>query len=178
MVIALHIPSPRGTILFSFDDNINAFFDSISFCAVNVFALISGYLLSSKKTTTKKLLNIWAQIFFYSMINLLLFATLDCKSIGIAFLFKSFFPVLSGFQWYATSYVAMYVFLPYFNELISKIGLSQTKKMVWGILLIFGVGDWIGQCLGGGKFLGVNNGYSVVWLSVLFLVGASLKNMV
>lgn len=173
MVITTHFPLGIESDFGSAQYNIRAFFVSFSYCAVNVYALISGYCLVGKKTYFSRVINLWIIVLFYSVVNLLLnaiiFDKFSAKSLILAIL-----PILSDEFWYATGYIVLYLFVPFINILMDNLSFRNTKKLVFLLLFTFGIGSWISQRLGGST-LGVNSGYSVIWLMIMFIVGAAIK---
>lgn len=50
--------------IFSIKGGITNLLEAICFCAVNVYAIITGYLLVNKSTKTSRLIDLWLQVFF------------------------------------------------------------------------------------------------------------------
>ena len=72
MVCVLHTLG-RGGILNesaggSVQYNVFWFLEILSFCAVNGFALISGYTASDRPRKYEKIVEMWIQVFFYSFV--------------------------------------------------------------------------------------------------------------
>lgn len=78
------------------------------YCAVNMFALVTGYLCINKKFKYRNVINLWINVLFYNVIFTLLFGTL-----GRFDIFKSFFPVSNNIYWYFSSYFGFIFFIPF-----------------------------------------------------------------
>lgn len=179
MVVCLHV------LLYGMDINaihsgtVNYYIawalEAVCYSAVNIYGLISGFCLYNRKNSLRKLLTLWLQIFFYSILSTASIAVFAHQSFSIKMIINSCFPILSGIYWYATSYFVMYLFVPFFNKLLSILDFQQTKFLVFMLLFVFGFLSWIAGILGGTEAFGVYNGYTVIWLCVLFFVGASIK---
>lgn len=179
MVVCLHVllygmdinAIPSGTVNYY----IAWALESICYAAVNIYGLISGFCLYNRKNSLRRLFNLWLQIFFYSILSTVTLAVFAHQSFSIKMIFSSCFPILSGIYWYATAYFVMYLFIPFFNKLLSILDFRQTKTLVFMLLFVFGFLSWIAGVLGGTGAFGVYNGYTVIWLCVLFFVGAAIK---
>ncbi len=173
MVLTLHFPLGIDSAFGSAQYNIRALFVSFSYCAVNIYALISGYCLLEKKTSLSRLMNLWVIVIFYSVINLLINAIIF-DEFTVKSLILGLLPISTDVFWYATGYIVMYLFIPYINILMQNLGFYNTKKLVFLLLIVFGIGSWVSSRLGGAT-LGVNSGYTVIWIMILFIVGAAIK---
>ena len=143
----------------------------ISFCAVNVFAMISGYVMYGSKIKYYHLLRLWFQVAFYSVG--LSFAEKIITN-GTHHIIGSFFPVMTTQFWYFSAYFFMFFFIPFFNEITQRL----SKKV---LLSFVGIG-FIVLCLFsniekfiGNEVFGLYNGYSVIWLSFCYMTGAVIK---
>ena len=82
--------------------------EAFVFVSVNAFVLISGYFLCLSKFKVSRLMKIWFQVLFYSII-----CTICCMAIGgvsIKSLFKAIVPLTAKQYWFATTYVLMILF--------------------------------------------------------------------
>lgn len=140
--------------------------ENCSIIAVNVFALISGYLGVGRKVHVRKLVGLWVAAFTWSAGMAIVGLTRGAQ-IGL-WLYRSFFPVLANDYWYFNSFLALQLFVPILNAGISVIGNVATLLLSLGLLCL-------SSLLGFPSGLGINNGYSAFWLVVLWLVGAAVR---
>ena len=84
---------------------------------------------------------------------------------------RAFFPVLFRQYWYVTAYFGMCLFIPFFNLLLERLTRRQAKVLALSLVLIFSLLPTLRQ---GDVFL-TDNGYSVLWLSCLYLLGGILR---
>ena len=174
MIIILHVLGRGGilynTMPFSLNYEIAWMLEIGCYCAVNCYALISGYVLSEKEIKYNKIIKTWFQIVFYTVCISLVFYILDPSMISIKSIMKSVLPIYSGQYWYFTSYVGMFFCIPFLNHIIQTIEHRQLKK----IFFIYGILFSIIPTILMGKFdpFYLNNGYSMLWLIVLYLLGA------
>lgn len=139
--------------------------------AVNVFAIISGYLAVGKKTNWRKVFGLWGIAVFWS-VSTALVGLLGGTEPG-PWLYRAFFPVLTSRYWYLSSYLVMQLLLPFVCEGIERLEPRRTGRL--SVLLVIGC-----SVLGSIRYdnragIGINNGYSVMWLIALWILGAAIK---
>jgi surface polysaccharide O-acyltransferase-like enzyme len=171
MVLILHILGGGGVLdvvaPFSANFCISWFFEIASCCAVNCYALISGYVGLKSKPRYSNIVMMWLQVAFYSIgISAILFFAGKCDLNDVI---KSFLPVTFSKYWYFTAYFLMWFFIPVMNAAVEHISESQLKMIliVTGILMfpVSGLTD----------AFGIKSGYGVIWLSYLYLAGAYIR---
>lgn len=94
-----------------------------AYCAVNIFSMTTGYLMSSRPFGYKKILPLWAQGFFYSAAGAMILFPIFPQSFGLKTVLNSLFYVSTGSYWYFTAYFCMFLFMPFLNRLTD--GLSK-----------------------------------------------------
>lgn len=113
MIVLLHCLG-RGGILKNVESNtinyyLSFFIENFCFCAVNVYGLISGYVCISSKTKYTRIINLWLEVFIFSVSIATLLYFLPQFHIGKGGLLFSFLPVLSGEYWYFSAYVCVFL---------------------------------------------------------------------
>ena len=77
MVVVLHILGCGGILetckKFSLNYYVAWFLETAAYCAVDVFAMISGYVMVNTKFNGFKMIPLWLTVFFYSSIITILF---------------------------------------------------------------------------------------------------------
>ena len=154
--------------------NITWFVEVWAYCAVDIFALISGFIgYESKKKDIKlyKLLVLWVTVLCYSVLGVLVCRAFGTKPIGLRELVKSCFPLTNGLYWYFNAYVGAFLFFPLINIALEKI----SDKMVTKLMVLLGIVIPVFEILT--KQYKLMNGYSPIWLIILYLVGASANKL-
>lgn len=104
---------------------------------VNLFILITGYFLINGKFNLKKLTKLVIETWFYSVIILLIFLIFPLGiDVGIKNIIKSFLPIIYSTYWFITTYILLYIFIPFINFFISKISQKKYLKLIF-LLVIF-----------------------------------------
>lgn len=178
MVVTLHILifglKYNELNVFSAKGIITNTLEAICFCAVNVYAIITGYVLVKKKPKISRLIDLWLQVVFYLIISCILILVLYPGDFNKIALIKAFIPVISSQYWYFTAYFIMFWFIPLYNWIIDHLTMVQFRKLIVTTFFIFSIIGWISSLLGGTVF-GLNDGYSYLWLSFLYFIGAGIN---
>lgn len=176
MVVVLHTLAQGGflknSIVLTSKYNALWFIEISAYCAVNIFALITGYVsVHSTKWKFKNLISIWTQVLFYSIMILGLISLLCPSLINYKVVIKSFVPVLTNQYWYVTAYVGVFFLAPYLNKILKSCTLGEMKQLIAMLMILF---SFIPTITKSDVFL-TNNGYSVWWLAILYLVGGYIR---
>ena len=176
MVCLMHILGQGGVIQANSKDPLSYYIywmlEVVSYCAVDGFALISGYMAANKPVKYEKLVDMWFQVFFYSFILTLIFTVVGFNENWTKTdILKSVFPMTSGYYWYFTAYFAMYLARPILNRFIWGIDETAAKKTLILMILLFSVLGLFGDPFK------TDWGYSAIWVIVLYCIGALAKKV-
>lgn len=174
MVVMLHVLGQGGLLDNAERGSLNYwtahFFEIASYCAVNAFALISGYVMWKSKTSISKIAGLWMQVFFYGALLTGIFFIYS-GDISVSSLFNMFFPITRKSYWYISSYFGMYLLVPLLNTAI-----ENTSKKTMGISLFacFAFLSVIPTFLLKNPY-SLSSGYSMIWLCLMYLAGAYIN---
>ena len=175
MVTILHVLTQGGILnasgRFTSQYEVVWLLQTMAFCAVNVYALISGYVWVYAKYRYRNLMELWLQVFFYTVSITILFRLLYPSSVAALDWIKAIFPVMFNQYWYFSSYVALFIFIPLLNIILEKMEKRQLQFCITMILFFFSVI----QTLFYSDVFGTNDGYSAIWLMILYLVGGYIR---
>ncbi len=174
MVLILHLLGAGG-ILASTDTlslNYNGawFLETATYCAVNCYGLISGYVGWKSKPKYANIVLLWLQVVLYSAGVTLLFSLIQPGSITGTQILQSFFPVINNYGWYFTCYFALFFFMPALNHLIGTMTEKDLKILCGctvGTLSILSTAALK-------DIFQIKDGYSVLWLAALYLFGGCI----
>lgn len=135
---------------------------------VNIFILISGYfLIKSEKIKIKKILKLWGQMFFYSLLIYIIFCVLGLIEFEINSFTNALLPVLNETWWFATLYFILYLISPFLNMILRKIDKRIYSKIILLILITLCIIP-IFECEG-------NTLNSLIWFMTLYSISAYIK---
>lgn len=170
MIMCLHYLG-QGQILKSLtpvEANYYAAWILEAFCyvSVNCYVLISGYFLIESQFKGRKIVFLWLQIFFYSVVIYVILLALGIAEFNLKSLVKTLFPVITRPWWFASVYIGLYLLSPFLN-----IGIKRLSRRQHGSLLIVGA---LMFCLPYDTF-NVVGGYSLIWFIYLYCLAAYFR---
>ncbi len=175
MVVILHILGHGGllnsTEPLTLRNSIYWFIEILCYCAVDTYALISGYVNYDKKFKISHILNLWIRVLFYTIL-IFLVSLLFNNNFDYNTIHQSFFPLSNNTYWFFTCYIGMYIFSPFINKLVKS--LSNKSLYIISIIILF-IFSILPVMFHNQELFGLNNGYSVLWLSIMYFFGAVLK---
>ena len=178
-IIVLHILSHGGVLNSSMklpQHTTVWLIEMLCVCGVNCFALTSGfvgYRKQDQKIKFSNLITLWIQVIFYSFGITLFFFIFTEHDIEYSTLIKSILPLTFGSYWYFSAYVGMFMLMPFLNIIVNKMERKDFVKAVICCLLLFSVyGVVVSRYNDPFK---INNGYSMVWLSFMYCLGAFIR---
>ena len=144
----------------------------LAYCAVDVFALISGYVSYSgkeKRTKYSNYFGIWFQVVFYGLVVTAVFNFIMPRAVTFEDYLTALFPVTNGLYWYFTAYTALFVIMPLLNAAILHCGETTLRKLFVAIIIVFSLFEIFV------KRFAFSNGYSFIWITLLYVLGAIIK---
>ena len=150
--------------------------ETAAFCAVNCYALLSGFVGLGGRFRYANLALLWCQVAFYTLLIPVVFALARPGTVGEWALLRGFFPAMSNHYWYFTAYFALFFFIPVLNFLVERLGERQMKALVISLVAVFSLLPTVFQTrvlpIFPGDLFMEYGGYSPLWLAVLYVLGA------
>lgn len=109
---------------------------TISVCCNVLFGMVSGYLMYTKKPKSNRVLQIWLQTFFYSVVCFAILVIWFHSPFTYKNILNAFFPIMRARYWYLTAYFEMLLFVPLMNIVIRHI---SRHTAIISMLLFFGM---------------------------------------
>ncbi|MFI3175933.1 MAG: acyltransferase [Eubacteriales bacterium] len=147
-----------------------------AFCAVavNVYVLLSGYLLIQKPFRVKRVLAIWLQVLFYSVlipIILLAIGELSIQELSVYDGLFYVFPILTEHYWFLSSYIILAILSPLLNYGIEKLPKVQLQQVMLLLFLLFSISKSIIPF----DFALDQFGYGLEWMICVYVLGAYIR---
>ncbi len=142
----------------------------VCYGAVNIFGLISGYVMYGSKIKYTRIVGLWFQVVFYSAV----LSVAEKWIYDIPINLSIFMPVTFSAFWYFQAYFFMFFFIPLYNEIINKLSDKTLFKFICiGILVFCLFSNFVK--MSGKDILGLKSGYGFLWLSFCYIVGAFIQ---
>ena len=146
----------------------------MSIQAVDLFAMLTGYLCIGTRWKVQRYLSLWFQVAFYSAGFLAAGCVL--KYVGVFPAFepnygRALLPVpLAGGYWYFTAYTAVFLLAPFLNRLMAGFTRKEARALLLIVVPVFSL-----MTLLRGTDVVYGDGYNAAWLISLYVLGAYLK---
>ncbi|MCI9277563.1 MAG: acyltransferase [Lachnospiraceae bacterium] len=180
MVVVLHYLGKGGLLADLTGESLNApelaawLLEAFCIVAVNVYMFLSGYFLSGSSFRLSRLIQLWMQVWLYSVALGLagaLSGVMRDAEFDLHYLLALIFPILMGHYWFMTAYVFLYLMLPLAGMAVERMTKRQLQVTLGLLLLAFCVIksvlplrlDMAGQ------------GYDCLWYLCVFLTAAYVR---
>lgn len=139
------------------------FINVLTVGCVDLFALISGFVGLNSKCKLTSYAKLWFLVFFYNIVIRIVLGQ-DLHD------FRCLLPVYGNVYWYFTAYTGLFVIMPLINEGVKHLTRGQAVRVLLGIFSIS-----FFTILTNRDIMSLHDGYSFIWLSLLYVVGAILR---
>lgn len=148
MVIVLHYLD-KGNLLVSLDasrlypaEYVAWLLESFCIVAVNVYMFISGFFLCTSSFKPSRLVQLWLQVWMYSVVFGLIGAltgVMEETAFDTHFLLTLIFPVSMNHYWFMTAYIFLYALLPFLGAAVQRMTKRQLQIAVLLLLFVFSI---------------------------------------
>ena len=175
MIVITHVLGQGGilgvTPRFSAQYEIAYLLETFSYCAVNCYGIISGYVGFEATYKYTNLVVLWLRVVFYTILITGIFQIVKPEVVSIKSWINAIFPVMSQQYWYFTAYVVLFFFIPLLNIGLKRLSRNQLRIMLASLLVL---GSLLTTLIRTDVF-DFQNGYTVWWLIILYLIGGYMK---
>ena len=175
-IIILHTLGQGGVIRNTLTSTVQFkyvwFLETVAFVAVDIFAIISGYVSyteKEKKVNYANYIRIWFEVVFYNLLLCTVFKLIKPEIVTFKDYLAGLLPVTSNLYWYFTAFTGLYLLMPFINKAVRNTDELVLKKILIAIIVGFSFFERIANVFN------TNNGYSFVWIFLLYIIGAIIK---
>ncbi|MBR6902932.1 MAG: acyltransferase [Clostridia bacterium] len=141
--------------------------------AVNIFPMITGYLLYNKKPKTLRIFKLYSEGWFYSFSLFLVGLIITQNVIFSSKALYSIFPFLTMHYWYLTAVIILYLLSPFLNIMLNIISENKLLKCILIAGLFISIYYVTNPFVSSDIYIGHSHG--IIWLSYLYLLGGYIK---
>lgn len=174
MVCLLHVLRQSGALDIAqgtTESTVVWLLECAAYCAVNCYALISGYVGVNAGFKYRRIVKLWLQVTFYTLIISALFCVFSPELARPIDCVKALFPVLEREYWYFTAYFGLFFFMPYINRLLRSLDTRQLELLGATTVVLMSL---LPALIQKDSFF-VNGGYTFLWLMVLYILGGCAR---
>lgn len=183
MVVVLHFLDKGGQLkdftdpgVFTAKDVTAWILESFCIVAVNMYMLLSGYLLSESRFKLSNLLLLVARVWLYSVIVGFIGIALGTpqESVDTYFYLRLLFPVSMATYWFMTAYVFFYLLVPVLGIAARVMDKKQLQIVIAGLLFF----HCIIKSVMPATLSADVGGMDAMWYIVLFFVAVYIRKYV
>lgn len=174
-MVVLHHILTHGGLLFAFADGVLTgeivrVLNALVFCAVNVYAILTGYGMSQASFKLSRWLLLWVQTVATGLVITAGFALFSGETLTGANWLQALLPVTHDTYWYFTAYTGVFVLIPVLNMALERFTSRQLGVLLAALMMLFSV-----LPLAGFDPFRLGGGYHMLWLAVLYLLGGAFR---
>lgn len=174
LVVVTHVINFGGVLeyleIFSLKYDVIMFLNIITCCAVDIFALISGYVGVKGNYRYTKILNLWLGVVFWGIGINLIFLAVDSTLVKAQVWKSGFLPIIFSRNWYFTAYFGLFFMIPILNAALNVMKEVQIKCIGVSMMVVYSIIEYLGR----GDIFHLYGGYSVIWLIILYIIGGCI----
>ncbi len=106
------------------------FLESAGRLVCNTFVMIGAWFLVDSDFKAMRVLNLWLEIFLYSVGITILCSVVGPKTVTITQLIQSFFPIFGRPVWFGAEYICLLMLTPWLNLMLKEEHIKKTKKLI------------------------------------------------
>lgn len=145
--------------------------ESAAYCAVNCFALVSGYVGLRSRLKLSSIAVLWLQVLAYHASFTLLWAVLEHRTVDWNLIRDALQPIRKNAYWYYTAYFGISFFTPLLNAAVEHLDRRTLWLCAAGVFVLFS----LYPTAAGTDIFKTSGGYHVLWLTVIYFLGAVLR---
>jgi len=175
LVILLHVMGHGGVRGYSEHLSTNYqvawFIETIGYCAVNCYAIISGYANVKTKFKYRRFVHLWVEtVVLILAITAIAHFFIPSIEVQKEWWLGALFPLTKRELWYLCAYFFMYPLIPLINKgLLSMNRWQHIATILWlQVPTIF-------KLIAHKDSYGLGGGYSTIWLICLYVIGAYFR---
>lgn len=174
-VLVLHINWQGGIldslVKLSLGYNLAWLVEICAYCAVNCYALISGYIGYARECKYSNIIKLYIRTVFYALLATGFFYMMSPEMVGEKAFIRAVLPMGFEVYWYFSAYFCMFFFAPFLNKVLEVCDRKQLTLLVINSVILFSVLPTLFQK----DIFYTNNGFSPLWLSILYILGGYIK---
>ncbi len=175
MVVTLHVLNRGGALNASanYKGEWQAawLIEVICYGSVDCYALISGYVSYGRRHKYSRALYVWAEVLFYTVLAATIFIGSGMWEPTEEALLYSFAPISHSHYWYISSYIGMTFFIPFMNRAAESVSGRDAAIFTGASVVLF----MLVPRIAGTSVFTLSGGYSMIWLIILYMIGAFIK---
>lgn len=175
LVVMLHVLGHGGvyshTDFLSENYKVAWFLETLAYCSVNCYALISGYANIKADFKFRRIVYLWLEVVVLNVgLTAIMHYFVPTAEVTSDYWLRAFFPLTKRAFWYFCAYFFMFPLIPVLNK-----GIQLLKKHQHIIVIIMLQLPTIFRIIVRKDNYNLGSGYSAYWLICLYVIGAYFR---
>ena len=175
LVILLHVLGHGGVLSYSkhLSANYKAawFLETIGYCSVNCYALISGFANVKTKFKFRRMINLWLETVVLTLaMTAIAYFFIPSMQVDSEWWIIAVFPLTRRALWYLCAYFFMFPLIPILNK-----GLLSLSRRQHLLVMLWLQVPTVFRLIVHGDNYSMGSGYSAIWLICLYVMGAYFR---
>lgn len=146
------------------------FIEALALTCINLFVLSTGFLYYNKKVKYSRVIYIWIQTVFWSVVMAVVVFVFKKDDLSIFEVIKSALVISFNKYWYVCSYLILMIFAPLLNDFVHKSSGKTLGLFIVVVGALYSLDSFFGQ-----ESFVLSGGFSSLWLMYIFVIGATVK---
>lgn len=175
LVVLLHVLGHGGvyarTALLSDNYKVAWFLETLAYCSVNCYALISGYANIKSNFKFRRFFSLWLEVATLNVgLTLVMHYLVPEATVTSEYWLRAFFPLTARAFWYFCAYAFMFPLIPVLNK--GLLSLQKWQHIV--IMFALQIPTVFRLIMQKDNYV-LGSGYSCLWLICLYVIGAYFR---
>ncbi len=175
LVVMLHVLGHGGvyshTDFLSDNYKVAWFLETLAYCSVNCYALISGYANIKANFKFRRIVYLWLEVVVLNVgLSAVMHWFVSTAEVTTDYWLRAFFPLTKRAFWYFCAYFFMFPLIPVLNK-----GIQSLKKYQHIIIILMLQLPTVFRIIVKKDNYSLGSGYSAYWLICLYVIGAYFR---
>ena len=175
LVVMLHVLGHGGVYSHTdfLGDNYKVawFLETVAYCSVNCYALISGYANVKSNFKFRRIIYLWLEVVTLNVaLTAVMHFFVPTAEVTQDYWLRAFFPLVRRAFWYFCAYFFMFPLIPILNK-----GILSLKKYQHIIISLMLLAPTVFRIIMQKDNYVLGSGYSAIWLVCLYVIGAYFR---
>ena len=146
---------------------------TLTYCFVNIFVMMSGYLLCEKDFKISRITSTWMMVWITCVSTAAVVCMLCPRVFSINGAIRSVFPVLTASYWYIVSYFLLLLVTPFLNKAMAVCSANNLRNTLLGIGFLVLIFMNFNPLIDAESYVGHDS--ALPWFCYMYAIGAYIR---
>lgn len=146
---------------------------TLTYCFVNLFVMMSGYLLCEKSFKLSRIVNTWTMVWIGCVSTAIIVCLICPNVICVNGIIRSAFPILTASYWYIFSYFFLLLVAPFINKAMAVSSAKTLRNVLLGICVLVLMYMNFNPLIDTKTYVGPDS--ALPWFCYMYAIGAYIR---